>query len=290
MAGKPFDATTKQLIQAHPEDWLQLLGLPARKITVVDADVATVSANADKVLMVDANPPYIAHLELQSGYKDDDAERFMVYNVLLSRQYGIRVRTVIFLLRPSADGPAMHTPLQRQFAGEPPYLTFDFRVVRLWQEPVSVFLEGGVGTLPLAPLCSVTRKALPGVIHEMKQRIDAEAPDEAGMLWTSTYILMGLRYPPQFTEQLLKGARNMKESVTYQAILQEGEAIGEARGEAIGERKALMRLGAKRFGPANAETVTTIESITAVEQIEQLLEKLLEAESWDELLAGINTV
>jgi len=42
------------------------------------------------------------------------------------------------------------------------------------------------------------------------------------MLWTATYVLMGLKYPSAFTEQLLRGVRQMKESVTYQAILAEG--------------------------------------------------------------------
>jgi hypothetical protein len=82
MPGKPFDATTKEMFQNHPKDWLDYLGLPVVSVTVVDADLSTVSPDADKILVVDADPPYIAHLELQSGYKPDDAERFMRYNIL----------------------------------------------------------------------------------------------------------------------------------------------------------------------------------------------------------------
>lgn len=150
MAGQPYDATTKKLIQSHPADWLAYLGLPARSITLVDADLSTVSADADKILVVDADPPYAGHLELQVKYKSDDALRFLGYNVLAERQVGLPVRTVVFLLRPEADGPGMRIPFHRQFPGEPSYLHFDFRVVRMWQEPVEALLNAGLGLLPLA--------------------------------------------------------------------------------------------------------------------------------------------
>ena len=56
---QPFDATTKDLVELHPEDWLAYLGLPRAPVEVVDADVSTVSAAADKVLHVDPPPSAI---------------------------------------------------------------------------------------------------------------------------------------------------------------------------------------------------------------------------------------
>ncbi len=85
--------------------------------------------------------------------------------------------------------------------------------------------------LLLALLSDVPPDALPDVVRQMEQRIDAEAPDEAAILWTSAYVLMGLRYSPDFAAQLLKGVRAMKESSTYQAILEEGEELGRVVGE-----------------------------------------------------------
>jgi hypothetical protein len=273
---KPYDATTKELIRNHPKDWLDYLGLPARSITITDTDLSTISAEADTVLVVDADPPYIGHFELSAKYKWDDAERFMGYNVLMGKQYDLLVRTVVFLLRPEADGPGMRGPVVRQFPDEAPYLQFHFRVVRVWEQPLESFLQGGLGMLPLAPLCDVKPEALPGVIRQMEQRIEAEAPEEAGTLWSSTYILMGLRYSREFASQLLKGVRAMKESVTYQAIQEEGEVKGE--------RKALLRVGSKRFGQPDATTLASIEAITTLERLEKLMDRLLEAESWVELL------
>jgi hypothetical protein len=49
---KPFDAATKYLIELRPGDWLAYLGLPRAAVEVIDADLATVTASADKVLRV----------------------------------------------------------------------------------------------------------------------------------------------------------------------------------------------------------------------------------------------
>jgi predicted transposase YdaD len=124
----------------------------------------------------------------------------------------------------------------------------------------------------------------------MEDRLAHEtAPAEAATLWVSTYLLMGLRYPPAVAAQLLQGVRAMKESSTYQAILDEGRAEGRAEGETIGRieeaLKVLLLLGGKQFGPPNASTRATIEAAD-LERLERLTERLLDVSSWDELLAS----
>ncbi|HEV2472572.1 MAG TPA: hypothetical protein VGS41_07915, partial [Chthonomonadales bacterium] len=106
MAG-PFDATTKHLVEAHPDDWLRLAGLKGVTAEAIDADLSTVTAEADKVLRVAADPPWLMHLELQAGYLPDLPRRTQVHNALLDRRHDLPVRSVIILLRPEADGPAM---------------------------------------------------------------------------------------------------------------------------------------------------------------------------------------
>jgi len=73
----------------------------------------------------------------------------------------------------------------------------------------------------------------------------------------------------------------MKESATYQSIVEEGEAKGRAE-EA---RKILLRQGGRRFGAPDARTQGAIEAITSVEQLEALLDRVLEVENWTDLLA-----
>lgn len=46
---QPFDITLKDLLEAHPADCLRLAGIVTQAaISVIDADLATVSAEADK--------------------------------------------------------------------------------------------------------------------------------------------------------------------------------------------------------------------------------------------------
>lgn len=285
---KPFDATTKQLVEAQPEAWLAYAGLSGvTSAEVIEADLSTVTAEADRVVRVNAAEPYLVHLEFQASYNLTMGERLLRYHVLLRYRHGLPVRSIVLLLRREADGPGLSGVLRSGTETEHDLLHFHYRVVRVYEQPVEAVLAGGLATLPLADVSAV---ALPEVVRRMEERIAREAPDaQAGMLWTAAYVLMGLKYPIALTAQLLKGVRQMKESVTYQAILEEGRAEGEARGEARGKaeeaRSLLLRLGRKRFGPPDTAAGVSIAAIDSVERLEHLAERLLEVESWQELLA-----
>lgn len=61
---KPRDATMKALLEIRPADWLPFLGQPpVQPVTVIDADVSTVTAAGDKVIHVGDDPPWLLHLE-----------------------------------------------------------------------------------------------------------------------------------------------------------------------------------------------------------------------------------
>jgi predicted transposase YdaD len=100
---------------------------------------------------------------------------------------------------------------------------------------------------------------------------------------------MGLVYPESLAKALLQGVRRMKESVTYQAILREGKVEGKAEGKAEGKveeaQRILLRQGRKRFGQAKAGIRAKIETITDLDQLERLAERILEATSWNDLIA-----
>jgi hypothetical protein len=76
----------------------------------------------------------------------------------------------------------------------------------------------------------------------------------------------------------------MKESDTYLAILEEGEARGEKKFRTDEARRILLRLGSRRFGAPDAATQAAVEAITFLERLEQMADRILEVESWQELL------
>ena len=158
--------------------------------------------------------------------------------------------------------------------------------MRLWQVPVKEILAGGLGVLPLAPLANLASGKLPALVRSMDERLRSETDGaDRNDLWSAAFVLMGLRYDPEVTMQVLRGVSSMKESSTYQAILEEGAVIGEARGEANAARDILLHLGTKRFGMPTTAALKTITAMDSADRLKLLCERVIEVESWKELLA-----
>ena len=282
----PYDATGKDLIELYPPDWLPLADLhTSAPIDVIDADIATVSGAADKVLRVGESPPWLAHFELQSSHKSDLPERAHWYNALLRHRHGLPVRTVIVLLRPEANSPSLNGVFEQGFPGETPYDVFRYRVVRVWQIPVQTLLTGGLGTLPLAPLGAVDEADLPNVVRQIDERLLRETnPEQAGVLGTAAFILTGLRLPPDKIIDLYRGVHFMsilKDSSAYQVFLEEGALKGALK-EA---HRFLLLQGHERFGPPDEATAKTLEAIEDLQRLERMGQRLVKVASWQEVLA-----
>ncbi len=72
----------------------------------------------------------------------------------------------------------------------------------------------------------------------------------------------------------------MKESSTYQAILEEGRTEG-----AVAEARKLLRVfGERAFGQPDARTAAAIDHIDDLERLEELCNRLSAAGSWQQLL------
>lgn len=274
-----YDASTKFLVQDRLADWLPLCGrTTTARLEVIDADLATVTASADRVLRVHETPPWLMHLELQASRDADLPARLHTYNTLLERRHEAQVRSVVVLLRKAADASDLTGVLEKQFAGESPYLMFRYGVVRVWQLPVETLLSGGLALVPLAPLGNVTEADLPGLIQRMDGRIRQEAaPELAGMLWTAADVLMGLRYNRALVEHVLRGIEAMEESVTYQAIVEKGEL------RAL--RRLLLKLGTEKFGKPELSAEMALQGIADVDRLQRMGERILHLNSWQELLA-----
>lgn len=276
---KPYDASTKFLIENFYRDWLALSPFPeVRQGELIDADLSTVTAAADKVIKVPRPEPWIFHFEMQASRDERLGERLHWYNALLEYRHGLPVHTLVVLLRREALSPSLTGTFERGLPGLSPYRGFRYQVLRLWEAQANGLLEGGIGLLPLATLTDDAATKLPRVLTRIRARIEGEVPDPslAGTLWTATDVLMGLRYEKGLVEGLLRGVFTMKESVTYQAIVQEGEV------KAL--RAMLQRLGGKKFGPPPEPIREMIDSTEDQQVLEAWCERVLETQSWQELL------
>lgn len=167
-------------------------------------------------------------------------------------------------------------------------------MIRVWQVPPDQLLAGGLGTLPLTPISAVTEGELPGMIKQMERRLRRrEERRLAGELWAATYLLLGLRHSPAVAQALMQGVLSMKESTTYQAILQEGLQEGRQKGrqEGLAEgavteaRKLLLQLGSKKLGRPSARTQAALAKIADLGRLEALIGRLELVENWHALLA-----
>jgi hypothetical protein len=70
----------------------------------------------------------------------------------------------------------------------------------------------------------------------------------------------------------------MRESSTYRGLINDGR-IEEAH-------KLLLRLGRRKFGAPDKVTEATIRAIRRLKRLEDMGERLLTVNSWEELLAG----
>jgi predicted transposase YdaD len=285
VTAKPFDPTLKELVETEPESWPALLGRPTGPTEVIDADIATVSGAADKVLRVSANPPYILHLEFVTGHDAPALPRkLIVRNSLLEDRHELPVRSSVLLLHPQADSPQLTGRYERGFPGEEAYLTFLYQVLRVWQLPCEPLLTGGLALLPLAPISAVTEAELPGIIKRIEQRLSKSgARKQAQVVWSSAYILLGLRYSTALTAKLFRGVLSMKESSTYQAILEEGRAEGQVQGAILEARKFLRLRGEESFGPPTARITAVIERLNDLGQLEELFKRVRTVGNWQEL-------
>lgn len=292
---KPFDAATKHLVEARPLDWLALAGLPADgPVRVVDADLSAVTSAADKLLQVAASgtrPAFLAHIEFQSSPDPHQDRRIAAYNALARWRHRLPVYSVVFLLRPQARSRGA-TGRSHDMAGGPDGtygVDFRYRVVRVWEVPPDVFLAGGLGTLPLAPIGAVDLAGVANVVRRVDRRLTAELPPaEAQDFRTATLLLLGLRHSRQVVRQLMKGLGNMKGNSFCEILLDEGRAEGFKKGRAEGRaeaaREIVLRLGTRRFGPPDDQARAALAAVTDLRRLQRLTDRVLDAGGWDELL------
>lgn len=117
----PLDDTLKHLTELSPPDWVVRGGWRAAPASVIDADIATISGAADKVIRVDDTPNWLLSVDFHAGHdvlaKLPD---LLLYNSALFRRHRLLVRSLLVLLHKGADSPQLKGVYRRGFAGEPP--------------------------------------------------------------------------------------------------------------------------------------------------------------------------
>ncbi|MBA4065089.1 MAG: hypothetical protein C0501_15525 [Isosphaera sp.] len=269
MAGS-FDAVLKQLLDACAPDWVgwlaPLVGLPAGVAAdPLDPDLSTVRPVADKVFRLRPPAAGLLHLEPQSSWDGGFPDRLLLYNVLLEDRYGGPVHTVALLLRREANTSGLTGDLVRRSADGREYLRFGYAVVRVWELAADALLAGGLGAAPLALLTDDAAPRLPQVVSRFADRVtrEAGATEAENLLLSCAYLLLGLRYDKAVARTLFHGVQKMRESSTYQAILEEGAVMAN--------QDAVLALLGERFGAVPPEVEARVRATTDPDRLRAAL-------------------
>jgi predicted transposase YdaD len=229
------------------------------------------------------------HLDFQSSPDPELPQRLFQYNALLHVATGLPVHTMAVLLRPRADRSDLTG--EWGYAGVPDRgeTSFRFEIVRLWQVPIETFLNGPAGLLAFAPFARLPGDApredvLPGLLTHVAQRAIQELPEPtAKRVLTAICVLLGMYLPSELRAQLMRDAMpvDLMDSNFVREIFEEGEAKGrleDARG-------TVFRQGRLKFGEPDPGTVAAINVIHDLEQLHRMADAILNAKSWDDVLA-----
>ena len=134
---RPFDITTRLLIDSDPAGWLRWIGRPVDgPVRPIDTDVSTVLAEVDKVLRVDGAAPWPAHVELQSSHDRILPIRLLQYHGLLLRRHELPIESTVVLLRPQADGPELSGRYEQRGPRGRLTVAIQNQVLPIWERPV----------------------------------------------------------------------------------------------------------------------------------------------------------
>lgn len=279
----PYDATIKELAQLDPLGFLGAFDHdPGAPIRLLNVDLSTVTTAADVVVGVGDPLKEVIHIEGQTGPDEDLPFNVLAYNVLLYRRYRVPVHSLVLLLRKQAHLSNLTGAIRYEPRPGKGYLSFGFEVIRLWEYPVEAILRGRLGLLPLAPLCRLPtavplEAGLGPVLQEVVRRLEHEAANEqVRKLLAATYIFTGLRVSRTTAKSLFQGVRVMRDSDTFQGILDEGEVRGL--------HNMLLLQGRKRFGEPDEATRVRLLALEDIDTLHELCERILDATSWQEIL------
>ncbi len=278
-----FDATLKDMAREDPFAALATFdGVPSRPIRLLNVDLSTITLAADLVIGLGDPLEEIIHLDFQASANAWKHADLMVYNAALYAHYHVPVHTLVVLLRPQAAHSNMNGTVGYTARPGRGRMGFEYEIVRLWERPAEELLAGALGTLPLAVLGKLPEgvsleDGIVAVARRVVERLEAEAtPDRKVRLLTSAFLLTGLRVPRGVAKAIFQRVGNMSESDTYNMIVEEGE---EKRMKMV-----ILRFGQKRLGPADAAVTTRLNAISDLERLDTILDRTLEAASWQELL------
>ena len=274
-----YDNTCKYLAENFPEDLLSwLIG---ERVTLVELNPTELNVDpirADSIILL-TNRDLILHLEFQTDADDEMQFRMIDYRVRAYRKFPTKqMRQIVIYLRKTTSELVYQTTFEIENTRH------QFEVIRLWEQPASIFLESQ-GLYPFASLAQTDEPE--SILRAVAARIEGIGTSKIQSdLAATASILAGLVLDKNLVKQILR-RDIMRESVIYQDILAEGEVKGKTQGRVEEARALVIRQLNRKLGNVSPMLLAKIEALP-LERVESLGEDLLDFSSIADLEAWLS--
>lgn len=134
-----------------------------------------------------------------------------------------------------------------------------------------------------------TEDALAAVARQVIGRLEQEAaPEQSRKLLTMAFVLIGLRVNRNVALEVFRGVRQMKDSDTYMAILEEGLERGLEKGREEGReeelRQLILMLAEEYFGPVEESVLARINAMSDLNLLRRIVRRIPKEPSLEALL------
>jgi hypothetical protein len=233
---------------------------------------------------------FLILVENESSQSQNFPQRLFYYHVRLSEKYGLPVYPVVIFSFATPTDPEP-TAYEQRFPDKI-VLQFHYTVIQLNRLPWRGFVkQPNPAATALMTRMKMSTSDRPRVKAECLRllitlKLDPAKSDLIGE-FMETYLDLSSqenevyeRAIAEFEPQIREEA--MEFGTSWRRL---GREEGREEGRAEGERKALIMIGTRRLGEPSEAVRAVIDAITSVQRIEDLMSRLLEVESWDELLS-----
>ena len=272
-----YDQAFKILVDLNPNDWALLAGLTVvNNAAGMETELPERNRHLDRLIRVSDDQGDIAvHLEFQAGKSGNRVPiRLIDYSIGVTEKYRLPVHSCVVLLRRPADSPVLTGAYKQRSRGVMPYLTFRYRVVRLWQVPVNTLLLPGSSVAVAAVLADHGTLPADEIAEQIAACINVILDiDTRAMLFTIAYNLAGLRFNDSQADIMFGREISVLEkySSTVQATLRRGEA------------RLLLTSAEQIFGAPSQEILDKVRNAKSKKLVEWTV-RIRTAQSWAELV------
>ena len=191
-----------------------LLGTPVTLTEIQPSELSLDPIRADALIFLESSES-ILHLEFQTLPKDNIPFRVLDYRVRGYRRNPAKpMRQVVIYLKQTGSELVYQTSFTME------HTRHEFEVVRLWEQPASLFLQYP-GLIPFAVLGQSADAE--ETLRQAAQRVNRIAdPTTQANLMAASGILAGLKLENEIVYRILR-RDIMQESTVYRSILAEGE-------------------------------------------------------------------